>query len=54
MSDEKEKKRPRREPFRVPGIVVPVLGALVGWFIADLPGAVLGGIIGFFVWKTRS
>lgn len=44
---------PRKEPFRVPGIVVPILCAGLGWVMADWPGALVAGTLGLLVWLTR-
>jgi len=39
--------------FRVPGIVVVPVLIGVCWFVADWPGAIFGGVAGFFLWRTR-
>lgn len=44
---------PRKEPVRVPGIVVPILCAALGWVMAGWPGALVAGILGLLVWLTR-
>lgn len=52
-AEERTSRPPRKEPFRVPGFVVPILCAGLGWIMADWPGAVVAGILGLLVWRTR-
>ena len=40
--------------FRVPAFIMFPVGLLVGWFVADWPGAVFGGVIGAFLWRSRA
>ena len=40
--------------FRVPGIVVVPVLIGVCWFVAGWLGAILGGVVGFFLWRSRS
>lgn len=40
--------------FRVPSIVMVPVGLAVGWFVANWPGAILGGILGIFLWRSRA
>ena len=44
---------PRHKPFRVPGVVVPILCAGVGWLLGGWGAAVVAGILGVVVWRTR-
>lgn len=43
-----------KEPMRVPAISVFFLGTIAGWFMAQWPGAIVGGLIGFFAWRARA
>jgi len=36
-----------------PLLMIPV-GLSVGWLVADWAGAVLGGVIGVFLWRSRA
>ena len=40
--------------FRVPSIVMVPVGVAVGWFVASWAGAIFGGILGFFLWRSRA
>jgi hypothetical protein len=40
--------------FRIPSILMIPVGSAVGWFVASWPGAIFGGIIGVFLWKSRA
>jgi hypothetical protein len=40
--------------IRVPSWVMLPVGAAVGYFVADWPGAIFGGVIGFFLWRSRA
>lgn len=40
--------------FRVPSIVMVPVGLAVGWFVASWPGALFGGLIGVFLWRSRA
>ncbi len=40
--------------FRLPSIVMVPVGLVVGWFVADWPGAIFGGVIGIFLWRSRA
>ena len=40
--------------FRIPAMFMVPVGLAVGWFVADWPGAVFGGVIGFFLWRSRA
>jgi len=40
--------------FRVPSIVMIPVGLAVGWFVADWAGAIFGGVIGVFLWRSRA
>jgi hypothetical protein len=49
----------RRQPagsggFRIPSILMVPVGLSVGWMAGDWLGAVLGGVIGFFLWRSRA
>ncbi len=44
----------RKEPFRVPGYFAMILGILVGWAVAQIPGAIMGGIVGLVAWRMRA
>jgi len=57
---EKERKEPPPAPryrpgggLRVPGFVVPLLGAGAGWVAGGLLGAIFGGVVGFLIWRSR-
>lgn len=39
---------------RVPGFLMIPAGLLVGGVMGDWLGAVLGGVIGFFLWRSRA
>lgn len=47
------KKRPGSGGPRVPSVVIAPLCLAVGWFVAGWPGAVFGGIVGVFLWRSR-
>ncbi len=40
--------------FRVPSWVMLPVGLLVGWVAGHWIGAILGGILGFFLWRSRA
>ena len=40
--------------FRVPAIVVWPLCIGICWLFADWPGAIVGGVAGFFLWRSRA
>jgi hypothetical protein len=40
--------------FRVPAFTMLPVGLAVGYFVADWLGAILGGVIGFFLWRSRA
>jgi hypothetical protein len=40
--------------FRIPSIVMIPVGLAVGYFVAHWPGAIFGGIIGVFLWRSRA
>jgi hypothetical protein len=40
--------------LRVPSIVMIPVGLAVGWFVANWPGAIFGGIVGIFLWRSRA
>ena len=40
--------------FRVPSILMFPVGLGVGWVVAGWPGAIFGGVIGFFLWRSRA
>ena len=51
----KRKQVPQTDgPRRFPPITVFFLGLLVGWFVASYWGALLGGAIGFVLWRSRA
>jgi len=39
---------------RVPAIAMVPVGLAVGWFVASWAGAIFGGIIGVFLWRSRA
>jgi len=39
--------------FRVPSIIMVPVGASVGWLVAGWLGAIFGGVIGIFLWRSR-
>ena len=40
--------------FRIPSIFMVPVGLGVGWLVASWPGAVFGGVIGVFLWRSRA
>ena len=54
MSKDKGPSAERSGGFRVPAIVMVPVGLVVGWFVASWPGAIFGGIIGVFLWRSRA
>lgn len=40
--------------FRIPPILMVPVGLAVGWMVADWPGAIFGGLIGVFLWRSRA
>lgn len=40
--------------FRVPPAMMLPVGAAVGWLMADWVGAIFGGVIGLFLWRSRA
>ena len=40
--------------IRVPSIVMIPVGVAVGWIAANWLGAIFGGIIGLFLWRSRA
>ena len=40
--------------IRVPSIVMVPVGLVVGWVVANWPGAIFGGLIGVFLWRSRA
>lgn len=40
--------------FRIPSITMVPVGVAVGWFVANWPGAIFGGVIGIFLWRSRA
>ena len=40
--------------FRVPSIVMVPVGIAVGWFVASWAGAIFGGVVGVFLWRSRA
>ncbi len=51
MSGQGGPRRPRRIPMPWWGLTL--LAALMGGLAASWPGAILGGVLGFFAWKLR-
>lgn len=54
-----DKNKGRRQPTglggpRIPPILMLPVGLSVGWLAGDWMGAVLGGVIGFFLWRSRA
>ena len=47
---------PDRDPggLRIPGILMIPVGLMVGWAVGNWLGALLGGVIGFFLWRSRA
>jgi hypothetical protein len=43
-----------REPWRVPPVTAFLLGIAVGWIVGRFWGALLGGAIGFLLWRSRA
>ena len=52
MSDQPEDKG--GGGFRVPSIVMVPVGLVVGLVVANWPGAIFGGLIGVFLWRSRA
>jgi hypothetical protein len=44
----------RQGGLRVPPASMLPVGMAVGWLMADWVGAILGGVIGFFLWRSRA
>lgn len=44
---------PRRGRIMVPWWGLTLAGAGVGYLMAGGPGAIMGGVLGFFAWKLR-
>ena len=42
-----------RSGVRIPAFLMVPVGLAVGWMVADWPGAVFGGVIGIFLWRSR-
>ncbi len=40
--------------FRIPAILMVPVGVSVGWLVGNWPGAILGGVIGIFLWRSRA
>jgi hypothetical protein len=40
--------------FRAPPVLMLPGGLGVGWMMANWIGAVLGGVIGYFLWRSRA
>jgi hypothetical protein len=40
--------------FMVPPWVMLPVGAGVGFLVGNWPGAIFGGVIGFFLWRSRA
>ena len=40
--------------FRIPSLVMIPIGLAVGYFVAYWPGAIFGGVIGIFLWRSRA
>lgn len=53
LLQEEKKRSGRKETWRAPGWVVPILCAGAGYFVAGIPGAILAGVLGIGVWKAR-
>jgi hypothetical protein len=49
-----ERRRGAGDGFRVPSLMMVPVGLAVGWFVASWPGAIFGGIIGVFLWRSRA
>jgi hypothetical protein len=43
-----------RSGFRIPPFLMVPVGLAVGWMVADWPGAIFGGVIGIFLWRSRA
>jgi hypothetical protein len=39
---------------RVPAILMVPVGLAVGWMVAQWLGAILGGVLGVFLWRSRA
>jgi hypothetical protein len=44
----------RKGEFRVPAIVVLPLCIGICWLFAGWPGAIVGAVAGFFLWRSRA
>jgi len=40
--------------FRIPSILMVPVGGAVGYLVAAWPGALFGGLIGVFLWRSRA
>ncbi len=57
MVAKKAKPKPQDEEsggFRVPAWAMLPVGVGVGWLVANWLGAIFGGVIGFFLWRSRA
>ena len=45
--------RRKKQPWRAPGWVVPIVAAGSGWVFGGWPGALFGALVGTFIWKSR-
>jgi len=43
-----------RGGVRIPPIAMVPICSLVGWVAANWAGAIFGGIIGIFLWRSRA
>ena len=43
----------KKDAWRAPGWVVPIVAAGSGWLFAGWLGALFGAVVGTFIWRSR-
>jgi hypothetical protein len=51
--EDQDDRRQRPGGIRMPPILMVLVGIAVGWMVAQWSGAVFGGILGMFLWRSR-
>jgi hypothetical protein len=46
-------RKSKKDAWRAPGWVVPIVAAGSGWLFAGWPGALFGAVVGTIVWRSR-
>lgn len=54
MTDSGKDDRKGAGGVRVPAVTMLPVGLAVGYFVAGWLGAVFGGVLGFFLWRSRA